>query len=212
MTEQDKLKFEALLKEAELVRDESLLCIDKIRKLAIIAVGVSGASLPIIASLLTINISDDIPNNAANLVQRLEQNSIIIQFLCFGIGAVCAAILQIYVGIFKQIFSFAAYQRQVISPNLNQLVGNNDPKVFQWEIWLQSERQMQTRVVGDSDLMAEPYLIALCAFIFVGAGIVLSLFFQIFVYGTSVFTILIMLHLFWKHKELRRVLRGSKVS
>lgn len=119
--EQEKLRFEALLKEAELVRDESLLCIDKIRKLAIIAVGISGASLPIIASLLTNNLSDDTPNNGVSLAQRFEQNSIIIQFLCFGISAVCAAILQIYVGIFKQIFSFAKYQRQVISPNLNQL-------------------------------------------------------------------------------------------
>ena len=212
MPTQDRLRFDALLKEAELVRNESLLCIDKIRRLAIIAVGISGASLPIIASLLTDNISDDTSNNAVSLAQRLEQNAIIIQFLCFGISGVCAAILQIYVGIFKQIFSFAKYQRQVISPNLNQLVGNNGPKIFQWEIWLQSERQMKTRVVGDLDLMVEPYLIAFCALIFVGAAETIGLYFQFFVYGTSIFAILTVLHLFWKHKELRRVLRESKAS
>lgn len=71
---------------------------------------------------------------------------------------------------------------------------------------------MKTRVIGDPDLMAEPYLIALCALIFVSAAAVLGLYFQFFVYETSIFTILIALHLFWKHKELRRVLRESKMS
>jgi hypothetical protein len=157
----ERLVFDALIKEAEFVRSETLLVIENVRRLAVYSTYIAGFGLPIIASLLTVGDSATQGSPKEAILSAMGQNTLIIQFLCLGVSICCLAFLRIYVGNFLQIFNFARYYREYLSPSINKFCHYADLKLLYWEQWLATNRKRHAFAVGDSLLTAEPILIAL---------------------------------------------------
>lgn len=166
------LIFQALIKEAEFIRSETLLCIDKVRQLTVYCTSIAGFALPVIASFIVAKDGGLALNSATNVFQAIEKNHLVIQFICVGICFTCIAFLRIYVGLFKQIFTFAKYFRDHLSPSINNHVGNPMTKLFFWEDWLKTNRSKKSLFIGDIDLAAEPLLMSLYIVLY-GSGFVL---------------------------------------
>ncbi len=172
--------LDVFLKEAEFLRSEALQCIANVRKFALTATFIAGASLPVIASLLTYGyrpagIGATNPVLAPiGIEATLQQNGIILAAVCIGVSAACAALLLIYVGTFRQIFNFAKYFREVLKPAVNRLILGAEPDpstadvlpLLHWETWLQDQRKKGFIHAGDSELAAEPILIIVYVILF----------------------------------------------
>jgi hypothetical protein len=163
--------FDALIKEAEFIRNEALLCIENVRKMAIYSTYIAGFALPIIAGLLSVKEGPSGISSVGSLLQAAEKNLLVIQFVCLGVSLTCLAFLRIYVGNFLQIFTFAKYFRDHLTPAINRHAGNPDTELFHWENWLKKHRSKSAFFIGDSDLAAEPILISLYVLAY-GAGFV----------------------------------------
>jgi len=179
--EQRRAALDVLLKEAEFLRDESLQCIGNVRKLALTATYIAGFSLPLMASFLTYGwtpetatLSPSTTLAPLGIEKTLQQNGIILESICIGVSTACAALLLIYVGTFKQIFNFARYFRELLTPSVHRLIfgeqgdattGTPIP-LFYWESWLQIQRKKGLAHAGDSELAAEPILIMVYIIVF----------------------------------------------
>jgi hypothetical protein len=170
MDEREKNILSVHLKEAELLRNESLLCIALIRRINITVVTIIGVALPAIAGIMSRQFeggSRTAEGGGFSLMPLDAQTRDIIFGICLGAGIACAALLRIYVGIFKQIFNFARYFRKVLIPNINAILSMSSSRdVFRWEFWLQDQRRDGPLSLGDSDLYAEPALISLVTLFF----------------------------------------------
>lgn len=154
--------FQAYLKEAEFLRDEALQCIDGIRRLTIYSTSIAGAALPILAGLMAPDDDDPVILSLKDFIAVTEENHLVIQFVCLGVSLTSLAFLRIYLGTFQQIFNFAAYFRDYLVPAVNRHVGSAEgQRVLHWEDWLKGNRSKNALHVGDSDLAAEPFLMAI---------------------------------------------------
>lgn len=194
-----RLVFEAHVKEAEFLRAESLVCIEHVRRLAIYSTSIAGFALPVLAGLLDFGDGVDTISSFAEVVAALEERHVILQFLCLGVSLTCLAFLRIYVGSFTQIFTFAKYFRDYLVPSINALLGSPEKQVFHWENWLGDNRRDNSFFVGDADLSAEPVLIALYVTVYMAAAVFISIYFKSFVVFTvvaAIFAALLVLQTF----------------
>lgn len=202
-------RLTVLLKEYELIRAEQLLCIARVRYLAMFAIGIAGAALPAIATIIA---AKDF-GGADFVGEVIKQRSLLLQFIMVGVSLCAVALLQIYIGVFKQIFAFAEYFRVILIPDVNatlkQIGQSTSPNVFQWEVWLQRERSRSTLHKADSDLEAEPILISAVSMIYMSACIGVSW------YSKSLFELSLLafgalcLFIFFKYLGFRKVLKAS---
>lgn len=155
-------RFDALLKEADLLRAETLLCIGHVRRMTGFVTSIAGAGIPLLAAILNIGSGAEKMSigSIADLNKVIMLNSIVVQSITLSISITCLAFLRIYLGIFMQIFTIAEYFRDHLIGEINKLVliDENNQKVFYWEQWLRSSRSKNNFNVGDFDLAIEPYL------------------------------------------------------
>lgn len=205
-----EVRLQILLKDAEFIRSEALLCISKVRHLAVFSIGMAGAVLPLFAVMLTRNPSSDI------WIVILE-NSEVISLIMVGVVLCSLAILQIYIGVFKQIFSFAAYFRDVLIPDINSTLQLLNPfevntQVMRWEIWLRDLRSASASYTADSDLRAEPILIASVSIIYALLILALATLKSPYSLGSlcaSILWILVCFFLYRKYIGFRGTLKAS---
>ena len=176
----ESLVFQALLKEAEFLRSETLLCIDYVRKLTIYSTSIAGFTLPVIGSFIGIKEESISLMSPMSIVNAIEKNHLIIQFICLGSSLTCVAFLRIYLGVFMQIFTFAKYFRVHISPYANEKFGNGDGKIFYWEDWLKTHRKKKSLFIGDIDLAVEPILMSLYILLYGAIAVFIGWYFQSF--------------------------------
>ena len=208
--EERRLLFEALLKELQLIRDEELICIAHVRRLPVTATYIVGFSLPIIASIFTLNFTGDpiAGSDMDALVAALQNGGELCAVLALGVSMVCATLMRIYVGAFKQIFNMARYIREHIAPALNRLTGGDIP-VLHWEHWLQEHRSRSPTHVGDADLAAEPKIIAGYSMGFALLALALSAATHFFVVGFGLAAFAVLLVLVLSHLDFARVLDAA---
>lgn len=209
MEMQRNLAFEALIKEAQFIRDEALLCIETVRKLAVYSTYIAGFALPVVAGLISASDQGVKISNANELMSAVQKNLIIIQFVCLAVSLSCVAFLRIYVGSFLQIFNFARYFRQHLTPEIEKVVSYEQAKLFHWEKWLQEQRKRRLLAVGDSDLAAEPILIALYSLAYGAAFAALGYFGGSFPYVSLILFIGIVIIILSSFAKFVSVLRSS---
>ena len=154
-----RAKLDVLLKEAEFLRAEILACIGRVRYLGLFPVIVGGGAFPVLATILM-----DGASSGTSLQARVEASHVALQAVMLGVAFASAALLNVYLGVFKQIFAAAAYFRHQLIPAVNEALASlgcpEDGRVLGWELWLRNQRANSRHFAGDSDLKAEPYLIA----------------------------------------------------
>jgi hypothetical protein len=197
------------MKEAEFLRAESLMCISRVRYLGLFAIGLGGAALPVLATILT---EGAMANEAFGA--RVQRQVIAVQIILFGVTLAATALMQIYVGVFKQIFTFAAYFRRSLVPDLNHTLRRLDPSrssapVMAWELWLQTERAAAKLHVGDSDLRAEPLLIGLVSLIYASASLVTSLYTRMYLALSIILLAVTLAFIVRNLMTLTRILKAS---
>lgn len=159
--------FEAHLKEAEFLRDEILQCIDVVRRLTIYATSIAGAALPIIAGLISPKDGPLTITSLGGFLDAIENNHVLVQFVCLGVSLTSFAFLRIYLGTFLQIFNFARYFREYLVPSINEHIGKGTKvEVMHWENWLKKRRKRSTFHAGDADLSVEPILMSAYCLLF----------------------------------------------
>lgn len=155
------------MKEMEFIRAEQFAAIAHVRRLPITATYIVGFSLPIIASIFTLNFSSDqiAGDDLSHLFAAIQNGGELAAILSLGVAVVCVSLLRIYVGSFKQIFNFAAYIRESLAPRLNTLAGA-EVELFEWEEWLRRQRAVSWFHAGDVDLASEPNIMTFYAVVF----------------------------------------------
>ena len=199
----------ALLKEYEFLRAEQLMCIGRVRYLAMFAIGIAGASLPAIATIIASKESGPL-NGIGEIV---KDRGLLLQLIALGVSLCACALLQIYIGVFKQIFAFATYFRVVLVPDINataaRLSEQPEAQIFQWEVWLQKERERSTLHKADTDLEAEPILISAVAVVYMLAGLAISAHTRELRGAAALATIILAGFIFAKYRSFRNVLKKS---
>ncbi len=130
------------MKEAEFLRAEALICIEHVRRLALYATSIAGFTLPVLAALLEIEDGAAVMLSMGDVLEALNEEYLIIQFICLGVALSCLAFLRIYVGSFTQICNFARYFREYLVPAINAQLGSPEKEVFHWENWLGYSRRI----------------------------------------------------------------------
>ena len=176
--DEQKARFDALLKETDLLRSEALLCIGNVRRLTGFVTSIAGAGIPLLAALLNIGPTSDIQiATLADLNQQIIENAIIVQMVMICISMTCVAFLIIYIGLFMQIFTIAQYFREYLSVEINDLVAqpsNKNAPVLNWENWLKASRSKTTFNVGDFELAIEPILMITFSSVYAGLACYVS--------------------------------------
>jgi len=202
------LIFEGYVKEAELLRAETLICIEHVRRLALYSTSIAGFAVPVLASLVALDDGTSLAS-LSDFVSVMQEEYFIIQFISLGVGLTCLAFLRIYVGSFTQIFTFARYFREYLVPTINAHVGSPEKEVFHWENWLCMNRREKSFFVGDADLSAEPILIALYVVVYVGLFYTTSLCFDSFVIGSTIVVLVVALLILQTFLRFRSVLKDA---
>ncbi len=162
-----KARLDTLIKEAELLRAESLLCIGNVRRMTGFVTSIAGAGIPLLAAILNIGNSKTTIFDLESLTNIILQNAALIQIITLCIAFTCVAFFRIYLGIFLQIFMIAKYMRDIISTKITKILNDSDSSeilpyldFFYWEKWLKNSRNENKHNVGDVDLAIEPMLMA----------------------------------------------------
>ena len=200
--------FDALIKEAEFIRSEALSCIENVRKLAVNSTYIAGFALPIVASMLSIKEGSTGIYSVETLVDALNKNLLLIQFVCLGVSLVCLAFLRIYVGNFLQILLSRLFQRTFDASN-NSTVNNTDIKLFHWENWLKDHRSKKSLFIGDADLAAEPILIGLYVLTYGAAFVAMGYFANSFPISSMITGGIILITVILTYMKFIMVLRDA---
>lgn len=163
--DQLQARYDALIKEAELLRAEVLLCISNVRRITGFVASIAGAGIPLLAALINVGPTSEAPVSIATMEQlndAILTNAVIVQMVTISIAVVCTAFLLTYVGIFMQIFMIARYFREHLTIEINALVAQSTDgrPVFYWENFLTGSRSRRGLNVGDLELAIEPVLMA----------------------------------------------------
>jgi hypothetical protein len=128
-----RLLLDANLAEFQALRDEIIFWTTQIRRIPTSATYIVGVSIPIIATLMTINSgkeASEVPGNWSFL-QSYSRGGEIAIIISMCLAYICVSLLFIYNGCLKQIHNIGRYIRQVIAPNINECAHGNGG-LFQW--------------------------------------------------------------------------------
>ena len=207
-TENDAI-LQSHFKEAEFLRAEALICIEHVRRLALYSTSIAGFAVPVLAALLELEDGSERIVTIQDFVNAMQEEYFVIQLVCLGVALSCLAFLRIYVGSFTQIFNFARYFREYLIPAINERVGSPEKEVFHWEIWLGINRRKRPFFVGDADLSAEPILIALYVFVYIGVFYFTSWCFDSFLWPSTIIVIIVLLLILQTFFQFNLVLKDA---
>lgn len=207
-----ELRLQVLLKDADFLRAEALFCIGRVRYVALFSIAIAGAALPAMATVIG---SGDHGNLGMLEIVRLK--ALPLQVISLGVSLSGACLLQIYIGVFKQIFSFSAYFRAALIPDINRTLaalipGKVHSPVFQWENWLQRKRLESVYYAAHIELNAEPALIALVSLGYAVIFALVSYFSETWMIQSYVWVIFMLCFLIDKYLSFRKVSRHSMES
>lgn len=211
LRDRDRFAFEAILKEMEFIRTEQFAAIAHVRRLPITATYIVGFSLPIIASIFTLNYSADqiTGDDLSHLFAAIQNGGELAAILSLGVAMVCVSLLRIYVGSFKQIFNFGAYIRENLAPRLNVLT-ETKVELFEWEEWLRRQRARSWFHAGDADLASEPNIMTFYTVVFTLLANFLARTTNFFEDFFLVCSLIIAALLVWSYASFLKVLGGKR--
>lgn len=210
--EKTKNALQVLLKEAEFIRAETLICVAVIRKISFSVITIIGLTVPILASVLSFRLDGDFSvqgdsiNSFRILMSAIEANNLILVGVTTGAGAAIVALLRVYLGVMRQIFNFAKYFREILYVEINSLE-QSARKLLSWEVWLKEKRSSRFHV-GDSDLSAEPILISVSAFLVGSMGVVFAQHNAVLLTLSTIFLLVILLIVAFSLRAMLQVLKN----
>ncbi|WP_417283539.1 hypothetical protein [Comamonas sp.] len=212
LTKYYELRLGAIVKDYEFIRAEQLICIGRVRYIAMFSVALAGAALPAIATVLAAGATPD-----TDILKVVINRALVLQIITIGISLCAASLLQIYVGVFKQIFSFAAYFRIMLVPEVNKCLAALGPgipnsPVLSWELWLQNQRRDSKWYTADLDLKAEPILIAAVSIGYMALALVVSFHSNTLVLPCSAASIALLIFMGLKARSLLLVLSEASAK